>query len=119
MIDTLGELPAFFGLAEVAFVGGSLQEIGGHNVLEPAAAAVPVVTGPHLHNFAEISASLKEAGALQVVASGDELVDALDALLADDAARNRMGEAGRQLVASGRGALEATLQAIGLRGDRA
>lgn len=114
VIDTLGELPAFFNMAEVAFVGGSLQPIGGHNLLEPATAGIPVVTGPHLHNFAEIAASLGEAGAMQVADSPEALADALDALLADPAACRRMGDAGRALVESGRGALARTLAAIGL-----
>src|SRR5690606_37470939 len=66
VVDTLGELMMFYGCADVAFVGGSLQAIGGHNLLEPAAVGTPAVTGPHLHNFAEISARMKEAGALRV-----------------------------------------------------
>ena len=64
VIDTLGELMAFYACADVAFVGGSLQAIGGHNLLEPAAVGTAMVTGPHLHNFAEISRRLNEAGAL-------------------------------------------------------
>ena len=61
VIDTLGELPAFFAVSDVAFVGGSLQDIGGHNLLEPAVAGVPVVTGPHLHNFTDIARGMREA----------------------------------------------------------
>ena len=57
VIDTLGELMAFYACADVAFVGGSLQAIGGHNLLEPAAVGTAIVTGPHLHNFAEIARS--------------------------------------------------------------
>ena len=55
VIDTLGELMNFYACADVAFVGGSLQAIGGHNLLEPAAVGTAIVTGPHLHNFAEIA----------------------------------------------------------------
>src|SRR5690606_28213525 len=55
VIDTLGELVNFYACARVAFVGGSLQPVGGHNLLEPAALGVAVVTGPHLHNFADIA----------------------------------------------------------------
>src|SRR5690606_31273289 len=55
VIDTLGELASFYRCAQVAFVGGSLQDIGGHNLLEPASAGTPVVTGPHLHNFSDIA----------------------------------------------------------------
>lgn len=114
VIDTLGELPAFFAVSDVAFVGGSLQDIGGHNLLEPAVAGVPVVTGPHLHNFADIARGMREAGAMQVVESGDALADALDALLDNEAERKRMGEAGHRLAESGRGALARTLAAVGL-----
>ena len=55
VVDTLGELMTFYACADVAFVGGSLQPIGGHNLLEPAAVGTAIVTGPHLHNFAEIA----------------------------------------------------------------
>ena len=66
VIDTLGELMPFYACAQVAFVGGSLQAIGGHNLLEPAAMGTAAVTGPHLHNFAEISRRMREAGALLI-----------------------------------------------------
>ena len=114
VIDTLGELQAFFNVADVAFVGGSLQDIGGHNLLEPAAAGVPIITGPHLHNFAEIASQLRQVDAMRVVESGDALADALDALLAEPQARERMGKAGRELVEYGRGALARTREVIGL-----
>ena len=114
VIDTLGELQAFFNVADVAFVGGSLQDIGGHNLLEPAAAGVPIITGTHLHNFAEIASQLRQVDAMRVVESGDALADALDALLAEPQARERMGKAGRELVESGRGALARTREVIGL-----
>jgi len=114
VIDTLGELPMFFGASDVAFVGGSLQDIGGHNLLEPAAAGVPIVTGPHLHNFAEIADALQQAGALTVVDSEEGLGDALDALLGDPTLRAQMGAAGRALAESGRGALARTLTAVKL-----
>lgn len=114
VIDTLGELPMFFGASDVAFVGGSLQDIGGHNLLEPAAAGVPIVTGPHLHNFTQIADALKAAGAMQVVESEEGLGDALDALLGDADLRKKMGDAGRALAESGRGALARTLSAVRL-----
>src|SRR5690606_29327655 len=66
VIDTLGELVPFYACADVAFVGGSLQAIGGHNLLEPAATGTAIVTGPHLHNFTEIARRLDEAGALRI-----------------------------------------------------
>ncbi|HZH43850.1 MAG TPA: lipid IV(A) 3-deoxy-D-manno-octulosonic acid transferase [Lysobacter sp.] len=109
VIDTLGELMRFYACADVAFVGGSLQPIGGHNLLEPAAAGTPVVSGPHLHNFAEIAARMREAQALRVGRDADAVGAHLAALLQDETARAAMARAGRELVQSGRGALERTL----------
>lgn len=114
VIDTLGELPMFFGASDVAFVGGSLQDIGGHNLLEPAAAGIPIVTGPHLHNFTQIADALKAAGAMRVVESDEVLGDELDVLLGDPELRKKMGKAGRALAESGRGALARTLTAVRL-----
>ena len=113
VIDTLGELMAFFACAQVAFVGGSLQAIGGHNLLEPAAVGTAVVTGPHLHNFAEISRRMDEAGALRIGADAEAVGAALEALLADPALRQAMVQAGGELVEQGRGALQRTLALVG------
>ena len=112
VIDTLGELGAFYRCAEVAFVGGSLQPIGGHNLLEPAAAGCAAVTGPHLHNFSDIARQMDVAGALRVGQDADAVTTELAALLGDDAARAAMVEAGRRLVLQGRGALQRTLAEI-------
>lgn len=112
VIDTMGELMAFYACAEVAFVGGSLQPVGGHNLLEPAAVGTAMVTGPHLHNFIEISKRLREAHALEVRADGDGVADALAALLQDPGRRAAMAAAGRRLVEEGRGALQRTLAMI-------
>lgn len=112
VVDTLGELMAFYACADVAFVGGSLQAIGGHNLLEPAAVGTAMVTGPHLHNFSEISKRLKEAGALRIGADADAVAAELEALLDDPAQRDAMAAAGRALVEAGRGALEKTLAMI-------
>lgn len=105
----------FFACAQVAFVGGSLQAIGGHNLLEPAAMGTAVITGPHLHNFAEISRRMSEAGALCIRGDVAQVGDELLYLLGDAPARLRMVEAGAELVANGRGALERTLELIGPR----
>jgi 3-deoxy-D-manno-octulosonic-acid transferase len=112
VIDTMGELMAFYACAEVAFVGGSLQSIGGHNLLEPAAVGTAMVTGPHLHNFVEISRRLKEVGALQIRDNAEGIALALQELLQDPAVRNSMAAAGHELVEQGRGALARTLQMI-------
>jgi 3-deoxy-D-manno-octulosonic-acid transferase len=109
VIDTLGELVNFYACADVAFVGGSLQAIGGHNLLEPAATGTAIVTGPHLHNFAEIAHKLEHAGALRIGADADAVERDIADLLRDDATRERMVEAGRALVETGRGALGRTM----------
>ena len=112
VIDTLGELMSFYACAQVAFVGGSLQPVGGHNLLEPAAVGTAMVTGPHLHNFTDISRRLKEAGALSVVGDAEGLPEAVANLLQDVALRQRMVLAGYALVEKGRGALAQTLRMI-------
>lgn len=112
VVDTLGELQSFYACADVAFVGGSLQDIGGHNLLEPAAVGTPVVSGPHLHNFSDIARRLEAAGALRIGADATAVGDLVQALLGDAAARERMREAGLALVQAGRGALRRTLDLI-------
>ena len=112
VIDTMGELMAFYACAQVAFVGGSLQPVGGHNLLEPAAVGTAMVTGPHLHNFVEISKRLQQAHALEVRADGDGVADALATLLQDTDKRAAMAGEGRRLVEEGRGALQRTLMMI-------
>ncbi|MCA1713642.1 MAG: lipid IV(A) 3-deoxy-D-manno-octulosonic acid transferase [Gammaproteobacteria bacterium] len=112
VVDTLGELMHYYGCADVAFVGGSLQDIGGHNLLEPAALGTAIVTGPHLHNFSEIAARLEQAGALRIGADADAVGAAIEALLADPDARAAMAATGLSLVRQGRGALERTLAMI-------
>ncbi len=107
--DTLGELMLFYAAADVAFVGGSLVPTGGHNMLEPAALGVPVVFGPHLFNFADISRALLEMGGARQVEDSGELAEVVAELLDDPARRAEMGEAGRRLVAANRGALERLL----------
>jgi 3-deoxy-D-manno-octulosonic-acid transferase len=87
-------------------------EIGGHNLLEPAAVGTAIVTGPKLHNFTEIARRLDEAGALRIGADTDAVAGSLEQLLADATMRERMSVAGRELVEQGRGALARTLQLI-------
>ena len=109
VIDTLGELLRFFAAADVAFVGGSLCEVGGHNVLEPAALGIPSVVGPRTFNFTEVTRRLRDAGALRQAPDAASVGDDVLALLEDDAARARMGEAGRRQVSELSGALGRTL----------
>ncbi len=121
VIDTMGELLGFFAAADVAFVGGSLCEVGGHNVLEPAALGVPSVVGPHTFNFADVTRRMRQAGALEQVADAAAMADTVRGLLADPARRAGMGAAGRAQVAELSGALARTLALVDevLQGRRA
>lgn len=110
--DTLGELARLYACAQIAFVGGSLQPVGGHNLLEPAATGTAILTGPHLHNFADIARRLREAEAMRVVDDAGALAAALIALFEDAATRARMARNAAQLLEDGRGALERTLALI-------
>ncbi len=112
LVDTVGELAALYASADVAFVGGSLVPIGGHNLLEPAALGVPVLTGPSHHAGEEIARLLLEQGAALEVADAGELQAALKLLLADAEGRRRMGDIGRHIVESNRGSLRRLLELI-------
>lgn len=105
LLDTLGELPPFYAAGDVAFVGGSLVPIGGHNLLEPASLGEPIVAGPHNFNSADISKLLIERGAVRIVHGAAELAKVVGDLLADPAARHQMGAAGRKAVDENRGAV--------------
>ncbi|MDF0733864.1 lipid IV(A) 3-deoxy-D-manno-octulosonic acid transferase [Pseudomonas entomophila] len=111
--DTMGELLFLYALADIAFVGGSLVPTGGHNPLEPAALALPVITGPHVFNFLEISAMLREAGALQQVDDAQGLAAAVRRLVELPQDARRMGEAGRAVMQANQGALQRLLEGLG------
>ncbi|MGH8304213.1 MAG: lipid IV(A) 3-deoxy-D-manno-octulosonic acid transferase, partial [Steroidobacteraceae bacterium] len=93
LLDSLGELLDFYAAADVAFVGGSLVPVGGHNLLEPAALGVPILTGPHNFNSEEVARLLTARGAATVVHDSQQLAERVSALLADAAARERIGAA--------------------------
>lgn len=106
LLDTLGELLAAYSMADLAFVGGSLvTDVGGHNLIEPAALAVPTLTGPHEFNAPDIVAALRACGGLTVVENETALLVALRSLLRDAAQRKQQGEAGRAFVERNRGTL--------------
>jgi 3-deoxy-D-manno-octulosonic-acid transferase len=105
LVDTLGELPTFYAAADVAFVGGSLVPIGGHNLLEPAALGRGIVVGPHTFNAPDIAALFLANGAAIQVEDADSLAGAVVDLLADPARRADMGTKARTLVESNRGAV--------------
>lgn len=106
LLDSVGELPAVFARAALAFVGGTLVPRGGHNVVEPARAGCPVVVGPHVENVAQAVRDLEASGALVRVADAAGLARACVELLADPAEARRRGARGRALVEAARGAVE-------------
>jgi 3-deoxy-D-manno-octulosonic-acid transferase len=107
--DTLGELVLLYAMGDVAFVGGSLEPIGGHNLLEPAALGMPILTGPYTFNAEDIARLLIERGAANVIHDAASLTTAVSALLSDPAERARIGGIGRAAVEENRGALSRLL----------
>lgn len=112
LLDTLGELLAFYAAADLAFVGGSLVPIGGHNLLEPAALGLPILTGPSQSNGEEIARLLVARGAVEIIHDAAELGARVSALLADPDTRRRLGEEGRACIEANRGALAKLLDLI-------
>lgn len=110
--DTMGELGLFYAVSTVAFVGGSLVPVGGHNLLEPAALGVPVITGSYVHNFVDISRLLLDAGALVKVSNSKELAEAVLYWFKNAVACQEAGMRGKQVVAENRGAVEQILNTI-------
>lgn len=112
LVDAMGELLPCYAAADVAFVGGSLVPVGGHNLLEPAALCKPVIAGPFTGNSPDVARRLEEAGALARVRDADMLAAALQELLEDAALARRRGEAAGAVVAANAGATTRTLAAI-------
>jgi 3-deoxy-D-manno-octulosonic-acid transferase len=112
LVDTVGELGALYAAADVAFVGGSLVPIGGHNLLEPAALGIPVLTGPYYSNGKEIARLLLDRGAAFQVNDARELAAAVTRLLRDPEERRRVGAIGRGIVESNRGSVARLLALI-------
>ena len=103
--DTMGELTLFYAASDVAFVGGSLVPIGGHNLLEPAALGLPLLSGPHVFNAQDIADMFVAKGACSLVTDAAELAAEVDRLLSDPASAARLGDAGRDILERNRGAL--------------
>ena len=112
LLDSIGELASLYALATVAFVGGSLVERGGHNILEAAQYGVPVLVGPHTENFRDIVNLFRDAGAVRVVGPA-ELPLVLTELVENEAERKAMGQRALETLQAHRGATERTLQALG------
>jgi len=112
VVDTMGELLQFYAASDIAFVGGSLEPIGGHNLLEPAALGKPVIVGPHTFNTEEVAAKLIEAKAVLRVADETELGAALIRLFAREQERVAMGQAAQHVLERERGAVARTVQIV-------
>jgi 3-deoxy-D-manno-octulosonic-acid transferase len=112
ILDTLGELATIYQLATVAFVGGSLVDTGGHNILEPAVFGKPIVFGPYMSNFAEIATAFVSNAAGVQLRSDRDLAETLVALMTDPVRRARLGAAARALVEANRGAKDKSIAVI-------
>ena len=121
VLDTIGELAQIYQVATAVFVGGSLVNEGGHNIIEPAVFGKPIVFGPHMQNFAEVARAFLASGAAVQVHSDRELEEVLVDLISDPVRRAGLGAAARALVEANRGAREKSLAAIAqllpLQGD--
>jgi len=112
LLDTIGDLAAVYGVADVAFVGGSLVRRGGHNPLEPAQFGVPVVMGPSYENFRDAVTKMEEADGIRIVQDKDELEPALVELLTDREEARAMGERGRRVFEAQQGATGRAVAAL-------
>lgn len=112
ILDTVGQLMYFYAISDIVFVGGSLVRTGGHNILEPASLGKPILFGPHMFNFPDITALFLEKGAARMVADKDELAAGIAALLADPAAVSALGAAARQIITGNQGATRRNCEVI-------
>ncbi len=110
--DSMGELMLLYGIADLAFVGGSLVERGGHNPLEPAAHAIPVLMGPHIFNFKDICARLQQADGMITVSDAGSLVNEITTLLTDEDYRLYYGRHAVEVLHQNQGALQRLLQLL-------
>jgi 3-deoxy-D-manno-octulosonic-acid transferase len=112
VIDTIGELMTYYACGDVAYVGGSMGDQGGHNPLEPAALGKPVLLGPNMENAKEIATQLLKCNAAKTVTNQQDFQETAESILADGTLRDSMGQAGRLLVEGNKGALDLTLAAV-------
>jgi 3-deoxy-D-manno-octulosonic-acid transferase len=110
--DSMGELFAYYAACDVAFVGGSLLPLGGHNMIEACAVGRPVLFGPHTFNFSEAAENAVAAGAALRVATADELMVQARRLLMDRPIAQRMGQAGIDFVKAHQGATKRVLELL-------
>ena len=114
LADTMGEMLLLMGAADITVMCGSLigDKVGGHNMLEPAALAKPILTGPSYYNFTDITQQLEAAGALEVYSNAELIAQRLNTLLDAPGERQRMGEAALEVVQQNQGAVAKTLAVL-------
>lgn len=112
LLDTIGELRSFYSVCDIAFVGGSLVKVGGHNLLEPAAMKKPVIFSRYMYNFKEISEALISSGGGVIVKDKEDLYDKIDNLLADQALARRIGLNAFKVIEANTGATKRTVELI-------
>jgi 3-deoxy-D-manno-octulosonic-acid transferase len=112
LVDTIGELQRLYAAADVAFVGGSLRPIGGHNLLEPARFGIPMLTGPHLWSVRSLAASFEQSGALTVVRGQDDLARELRACFSDRIGTAARGRTAQATIAANQGAAHRCAEAL-------
>ena len=117
ILDTIGELSTCYSVADVAFVGGSLQPFGGQNVLEPIYFGVPALAGPHTANFQEEVSALSATGVLDLIDDEEEFCNRVAYLLENDQEREALGSRGRKFIESERGSLQRTLTILNQYGE--
>ena len=110
--DTMGELGILYGVAQCAFIGGSLIERGGHNPLEASAYGIPVITGPHIFNFLHVYPELIEAKGCLKVNSSEQILSTLQQIFNDESYRNTIGQQGALFVDKNQGAIKKTINII-------
>ena len=112
VLNTLGELPAFYATSDISFVGGSLVPSGGHNMLEPASLGIPIICGEYLYNFTEVADLLKQEHALFLVSTAKELAETVIKLLSDANLRHNMGERARKVFFGNQGSVNNILLSL-------
>ncbi|MBI5746237.1 MAG: hypothetical protein HZA13_04475 [Nitrospirae bacterium] len=112
ILDTIGELFGLYKISTIAFVGGSLVPVGGHNILEPAAHGRPVIFGPYMDNFHEIATLITEQGGAVQARDRDDLYIKIDKLLSDRDSLERMGREAKRFVMENSGATEKSMKLI-------
>ena len=111
-LDTMGDLPAVYGLADVTFVGGSLVDAGGHNPMEPGRWGKPILFGPHMTNFSDIATEMKTKGGGIEVQNGEELIREITALLNDPQKALRMGKQAQEVTGGDHGVVDRSMSLI-------